>query len=59
MLIFMPIDLALGGSCVRKSRAGLAHVEKGLNLAVTSVMYLVIILAVAGPLQGAGIGERR
>lgn len=45
VLIFMPLALALGGRCVRKSRAGLAHGEKGLNLAVTSVMNFVIILA--------------
>ena len=41
----------LGGICVRNSRAGLAHVEKGLNLAVTSVMNLVIILAVLGAVR--------
>lgn len=30
---------------MRKSRAGLAQAEKGLNLAVISVMNLVIIVA--------------
>ncbi len=45
-VIFMPFILASGGSWERNSRAGLAQVEKGLNLAVTSVMNLVIILTV-------------
>lgn len=40
----MPLDRAFGGRNVKKRRAGLAQVEKGLNLAVTSVMNLVIIL---------------
>lgn len=43
-MMSMPLDRAVGGSSVRKRRAGLAQVEKGLNLAVTSVMNLVIIV---------------
>lgn len=43
-MISMPFDRAFGGSKVKKRRAGLAQVEKGLNLAVTSVMNLVIIV---------------
>ena len=39
----VPLDLASGGRKVRKRRAGLAQAEKGLNLAVTSVMNFVII----------------
>lgn len=45
VLILIPLARALGGRYVRKSRAGLAQAEKGLNLAVTSVRYLVSILA--------------
>lgn len=41
----VPFDRALGGRKVRNSRAGFAQAEKGLNLAVTSVMNLVIIAA--------------
>jgi hypothetical protein len=52
VLIFIPVALALGGRWVRKSRAGFAHAEKGLNLAVTSVMNFVIILAVLGSRAG-------
>lgn len=44
MWIAVPFALALGGRNVRNRRAGLAQAENGLNLAVTSVMNLVIIL---------------
>lgn len=44
VVIEVPLDLASGGRKVRKRRAGLAQAEKGLNLAVTSVMNFVIIL---------------
>lgn len=44
MVIDVPFWRALGGRNVRKSRAGFAHAENGLNLAVTSVINLVIIL---------------
>lgn len=44
VVMAMPLDRAFGGRNVKKRRAGLAQVEKGLNLAVTSVMNLVIIL---------------
>lgn len=44
VLMEVPLDLASGGRKVRKRRAGLAQAEKGLNLAVTSVMNFVIIL---------------
>lgn len=40
----VPLDLASGGRKVKKRRAGLAQAEKGLNLAVTSVMNFVIML---------------
>lgn len=42
----VPFARTFGGRKVKNRRAGLAHVEKGLNLAVTSVMNLVIILSV-------------
>ncbi len=44
VVMLMPFARAFGGIKVRNSRAGLAQAEKGLNLAVTSVMNLVIIL---------------
>lgn len=40
----VPLARTFGGRNVRKRRAGFAQVEKGLNLAVTSVMNFVIIL---------------
>lgn len=46
VLTTVPFARTFGGRKVRNRRAGLAHVEKGLNLAVTSVMNLVIILSV-------------
>jgi hypothetical protein len=45
-LTTVPLARTFGGRKVKNRRAGLAHVEKGLNLAVTSVMNLVIILPV-------------
>jgi hypothetical protein len=42
----VPFARALGGRKVRKRRAGFAQGEKGLNLAETSVINLVIILTV-------------
>lgn len=42
-LILTPMERAVGGSWVRKRRAGFAQAEKGLNLAVMSVMNLVIM----------------
>lgn len=53
----VPFARTFGGRKVRNRRAGLAHVEKGLNLAVTSVINLVIILAVGG--RGGHYGAER
>lgn len=44
VLIIMPFARAVGGRKVKNNRAGLADALNGLNLAVTSVINLVIIL---------------
>lgn len=49
----VPLARADGGRKVRKRRAGFAQTEKGLNLAVTSVINLVIILGGKGDSGGA------
>lgn len=43
VVIDVPLARALGGRNVRNSRAGFAHAENGLNLAVISVTNFVII----------------
>lgn len=41
----MPVDRALGGRELRNSRVARERIEKGLNLAFTSVINRVIIAA--------------
>lgn len=43
VVMAVPFARAVGGINVRNRRAGFAQAENGLNLAVTSVMNLVII----------------
>lgn len=52
VVMVVPFARAVGGINVRNRRAGFAQAENGLNLAVTSVMNLVIILTTWGA-QGA------
>lgn len=57
-MILTPFDRALGGKLDRKSRAGLAQAEKGLNLVLISVMNLVIIFSGVGdPLKESSRDE--